>query len=105
MGSSQIATTMPDDLLLECGWNVLCDTKYLTRRGAVVLKPYIPQATERTFKVIQQPEMNSLLIVLSVTHKACLIRPYDVGKKLWLNLQTVHNEVVPIISSLIIPFH
>ncbi|GFX37276.1 uncharacterized protein TNCV_76201 [Trichonephila clavipes] len=58
-----------------------------------------------TSRTIQLTEMDVLLIVHSITRKACLVRPYDVNKKRWLDLQMVHNEVASITESLIIPCH
>ncbi|GFT71267.1 hypothetical protein TNCV_3002481 [Trichonephila clavipes] len=55
--------------------------------------------------IIQRPEMDVLRTVHRTTLTECLIRPYDIGKKRCMNLQVVHNEVAPIIASLIISCH
>ena len=44
--------------------------------------------------------MDDLLIVRGIRRKACIIRPYDVDKKRWLDLKAVHDEVAPIMELL-----
>ncbi|GBN21391.1 hypothetical protein AVEN_20100-1 [Araneus ventricosus] len=72
---------------------------------AIYRPAYFMSNFDSTSRIIQRPEIVVLLIVYSITRRTCLIRPYDVCKKRWLDLKPVHHEIAPIIASLSIPCH
>ncbi|GFU80083.1 hypothetical protein TNCV_579631 [Trichonephila clavipes] len=58
---------------------------------------------DNTSRIIQLPEVDVFITMHSITRKAYGTSPYGVGKKRWLDFQTLHNEAAPFIVYLIIP--